>query len=179
MHGPQVLKVSRVSLLIMVVASSSCVTTAPQPISLRLIPRVDAPVGDFRLRVVDSRLSRLFVSNRAETVIGGDVLQLVRNRVEDELARHDIAVRDTGPELLVEILDFGWGWRRVSLVGLQSEAAGAFRMQVTAGEKTMRFTGERDTSGPGADSLPMLADQLELALDDAMKSLGESPFMNP
>ncbi len=94
-------------------------------------------------------------------------------------SRNMIVVNDSGPELLVEILDFGWGWRRTSLAGIQSEAAGAFRMQVTDGDRTKRFAGQRDTSGPGAESLSMIADQLELALDDAMKSLGESVLISP
>ena len=163
----------------MMVASISCATVVKEQIPLRSIPRIEAPTHTVRLRVVDRRLSKLFVSNRAEAIVSGDVLQVVRNRVEDELARRTIAVDDAGPELLVEVLDFGWGWRRLSLAGLRSEAAAAFRMQVTVHEKVMVFTGERDASGPGAEALPMLADQLELALDDAIKALGESPLLSP
>ena len=90
--------------------------------------------------------------------------------------RRSIAVSSTGPEVLVEILDFGWGWQRVSLTG--STAAAAFRMPVTEGAKTERFTGERAVRSE-ADSLAAVADQLELALDDAIKALGESTVLTP
>lgn len=164
------------ALLSLTVALASCATGPTQQIPLRTIPKLEAPVRSVQLRVVDRRLTTIHQTTRAEEILKGDVVEIVRNRVEDELARRSIAVNSAGPEVLVEILDFGWGWQRVSMAG--STAGGAFRMQVTEGAKTERFTGER-TARASADSLAVIADQLELALDDAIKALGESTVLIP
>jgi hypothetical protein len=166
------------ALLSLTVALCSCATGPSQTIPLRTIPAIDAPVRSVQLRVVDRRLTRIHRTTRAEAVVRGDMVEVVRNRIEDELARRSIKVSSSeGPEVLVEILDFAWGWQQTSF--MVSTSAGAFRMQVTEGAKTERFVGERSETGPSAYSLETVADQLELALDDAIKAMGESTVLIP
>ncbi|MBL8916771.1 MAG: hypothetical protein JNM17_39075 [Archangium sp.] len=127
------------------------------------------------LTVVDRRL-RVGDDKKAERVLDQDVLALVRNRVAAEIGRRSFAVGE-GEAMLVELLEFSWDWVRVQLMGLVARADAGFRMRVSFRGQTAIFHGER--SRQESSALQLIADQLELAMDDAMRSLGEWSGLAP
>lgn len=163
MHWSQLLAVA-----ILGAFGSGCV--APRLSAFPTLPvTVEGHATQVTIRIADGRF-RAIDQHRPEQVVEGDVLFSIRNRVEAELSRHGL-VSGTGPEVVIELLDFAWDWRRVRLFGLVARASAVFRMQVRIGGRVAVFSGER--SGEDSSGLELIAEQLELAMDDAMKLFGE------
>jgi hypothetical protein len=163
MHWPQLLAAAIIG-----ASGGGCVAPRLSAFPLAAISG-EGEATPVSVRIVDRRF-RALEQHRPELVVEGDLLVAVQNRVEAEIARHGL-VNGAGPELGIELLDFAWDWRRVSLFGFVARASAVFRMQVSFAGKVAVFSAER--SGEASSGLELIAEQLELAMDDGMKQLGQ------
>lgn len=141
-------------------------------IPLVAFPAPAPPTRTVRLTVVDRRLSGVFSVHQPETVVTNDVPLLVANRVALELARNGVLVAQQGPEVRVELLDFWWDWERLNFLSWGLATAVRLRISVLGDggtEQWAQWVVGSGTATAGAAPLPIAADQLERALDDAMR----------
>ncbi len=159
----------RNSLVTLWLACVGCTTTrASEQIPLMAVTLSAPERGIVQLEVGDDRLPDMLAAQRPERVVTNNVRELIFNRVEVELARQGYSVGDTGPVMKVSLLDFWWTWRRIDFTDFEAKAA--IRLQF-AGTRTELIVGRAQVIERGHQALAAVADQLERALDDALRKL--------
>lgn len=135
-------------------------------------------VRTVKLTVVDRRLSDLFPVSQPETVVTNDVQLLVTNRVAFELARNGVKVGLEGSEVRVEVLDFCWAWSQQQWLTFDVTTAMRLRLSVRTNEREVwgAWVTGSGTATTGAVPLPIVADELERAINDAMKFAHERGY---
>lgn len=132
-----------------------------------------------RLLVVDRRLPGLFTVSQPETVVTNDVQLLVANRVAYELAFNGVKVGLEGDEVRVELLDFCWNWSQQQWMTFDITTAMRLRLSVWSNHHEVWgvwVTGMGTGVAAGAQSLPIIADELERVINEAMKSAHEHGY---
>lgn len=159
----------RHSLIALWLACVGCATTrASEHIPLMAVTLSAPERGVVQLEVGDDRLTDVLAAQRPERVVTNDMRELIFNRVEVELARQGYLVGASGPVMKVSLLDFWWTWRRIDFTDFEAKAA--IRLQV-AGTRTELIVGRAQVIERGHEALAAVADQLERALDDALRQL--------
>lgn len=155
--------------LVGVLLLAACAT----PRASEVIPLVPVPVpvtvkNTVRLTVVDERVPG--APRAAEDVLSNDVVALVQNR----LARNGVRVDAAGDaELHAAIYDYRYEWhRRGVFVDYTAEAFARVRLTFTR-HATVQWgqlvSGHAKQQERGWEPVVVVADQLERALDDAMR----------
>lgn len=159
--------------LVGVLLLAACAT----PRASEVIPLVPVPVpvtvkNTVRRTVVDERVPG--APRAAEDVLSNDVVALVQNRLALELARNGVRVDAAGDaELHAAIYDYRYEWhRRGVFVDYTAEAFARVRLTFTQ-HATVQWgqlvSGHAKQQERGWEPVVVVADQLERALDDAMR----------
>lgn len=145
------------------------------------IPYVAVPTPDsinqrVKLVVSDARIPD--APNPAEDVLTNDVVQLFRNRLELELARNGVVADDaSATQLRVEIYDYRYHWSRPgAFVDYRAEAFARARLVLSRDTRQVwshTIIGRAKTTERDWQPVVAVADQLERALDDAMRDVHE------
>lgn len=160
-----------------VLATLGCATQrASERIPYVAVPTPDPINQRVMLVVIDARIPN--APNPAEDVLSNDVVQLFRNRLELELARNGVVSDDaSATRLRVEIYDYRYHWSRPgAFVDYRVEAFARARVVLTRDHHEVwshTIIGRAKTSERDWQPVVTVADQLERALDDAMRDAHE------
>lgn len=169
MHWTQLLIVSCAVLGCATPRASEVIPLVPVMSPATVVHRVALVVADVRIGGD---------SGAAEDVLSNDVAALVRNRVEYELAQNGVVVDSSAQSTFrVELYDFRYRWSRPAAF-VESEAKAVARMRLSFTRDGQEWwsaivLGQASTTERNWKPVAAVADQLERALDDAMKHAHE------
>jgi hypothetical protein len=163
------------SSVVVLVLSGCTGTTALQRIPDLAVPELPGSAS-VELRIIDTRVSGWWDEQRPERVLRSDICETLRNRIAVELAAHGVKVGQRGRITIeVEVLEAWWSWRRV--VSYEHEAKAFVRLRFDPNANSGRprdVLGRASATERSWDALPFIANQIERAIDDAMRKAREA-----
>jgi hypothetical protein len=159
--------------LMIILVWSGCAAHRPdQYIPLSPVPVIEEASVSVRLVVSDRRIDGLFAGRRPELVVTNDLVELVQNRVTIELARNAVSVAEAPQQLQVDILDYWWDWNRFDFMDYRGSSVVRVELRLIDADRTLwsrTLVGRAQQKQRDTEPLRVMADLLEMALDDTMR----------